>query len=201
MARINLDQLARRRLYDRSASKQSEAWFQQQVKYLGDAVSPNSIMANGARRYDYLIPGQMYLYFYNAKYADVLPYFDTFPLVIPFTRDAETFTGINFHYLPVKIRTTLLDNMLDFASSNTLNEKTRLMYQWSYIANSSKYIGVKSAVKKYRYDHVQSQFLFIPAQQWFNTVMLPVERFKRGEGGSAYVPTSVVWNDSMRKMV
>lgn len=195
MARVNLDQLSQRRLYDKDAAKKSQQWFADQIKYLNNAVSPNSLMSNTARRRDYFVPGQMYLYFYHPKNVDTLPYYDTFPLVIPFSQDAETFTGINFHYLPPKMRVILLKNLLDFATDTKINEKTRLRMQWDYIGGVSRYRGVNSAVKKYRKDHVQSQFLFIPATQWFNAVMLPVERFNMGPSMS-YIDKNTVWRDA-----
>lgn len=143
------------------------------------------------------MPGQMFLYFYHPKGIAELPYYDTFPLVIPFSQDAETFTGINFHYLPTKARVALLRNLQDFATDKKLNEKSRLMMQWSFVKGISKFQGINQAVKKYRKDHVASQFLMIPADQWFHAIMLPVERFNTGTNMS-YVSKDVVWRDTMR---
>jgi hypothetical protein len=196
MARINLDQLAKRRQYTKDDAKKSISWFEEQIRYLNNAVSPNSIMSNVARRRDYLVPGQMYLYFYHPKGMDTLPYYDIFPLCLPFSRDSETFTGLNFHYLPVKMRMVLLKNLLSFATSKTLDEKTRLRLQWDFISGISRFRGVDAAVKKYRYDHVQSQFLFIPSDQWFNALLLPVERFRVGQGMS-YINKQIIWKDSL----
>ena len=137
------------------------------------------------------------VYFYHPKGVDTLPYYDTLPLVMPFSEDAETFTGINFHYLPPKVRVVLLKNLMDFATSANVKEDTRLKLQWAYIGGISRYRGVNLAVKKYRKDHVQSQFLFIPATQWFNAVMLPVERFNTGPT-MKYIQKDIVWQDSMR---
>ncbi len=197
MARINLDQLAKRVLHDRKAALKSQAWFAQQVKYLGDAVSPNSVMQNANRKRTFLVPGFMHMFFYQAKGAAELPYFDTFPIIFPFSKDAETFTGINFHYLPVKMRVVLLRNLLDFASDRKLKEDTKMKMQWHYVSNLARFNGVKAAVKKYRFDHVQSHFLFVPADQWFNAVMLPFERFK--SDSKSYVSKESVWQDSLQK--
>ena len=197
MSRLNLDQLSAKYLLDKDASRKSVAWFNEQIKYLQNQVSPNSLMSNAARRRDYMIMGQMVLYYYHPKNIDTLPYYDTLPLVMPFSEDAETFTGINFHYLPPKVRVVLLKNLLDFATSKHLKDDTRLKLQWNYIGGISRYRGVNLAVKKYRKDHVQSQFLFIPASQWFNAVMLPVERFNSGPNMS-YIQKDIVWQDSMK---
>lgn len=144
------------------------------------------------------MPGYMHMFFYNPKHADTLPYYDTFPIIFPFSKDVETFTGINFHYLPVKMRVVLLRNLLEFATDKKLKEDTKMKLQWHYVANLARFSGVSSAVKKYRFDHVQSHFLFVPAQQWFNAVMIPFERFKAGEGGT-FVRKESVWADTTRK--
>lgn len=195
MARIDLDKLAGRVLYDKSAARRSQKWFDEQIKYLGHTVSPNSVMSNSKRHQNFLIPGQMVMFFYTAMNRKTLPYYDTFPLVIPFSDDGSTFTGINFHYLPPKYRATLLKNLLDFSTDKKLDEKTKLRLQWEFIAKSSRYRGVEFAVKKYRYDHVQSSFLFVPAQQWFNAVLLPFERFVMGEAATR-MQKSRVWLES-----
>jgi hypothetical protein len=198
MARINLDQLANRVLHDKSAARKSQQWFDAQVKYLGDAVSPNAVMSNNKRKRNFLLPGYMHMYFYYPKGADTLPYYDTFPLIFPFAKDNETFTGINFHYLPTKVRVVLLKNLLDFATDRKLDENTKLKLSWQYVAGVSKYRGVSAAVKKYRYDQVQSSFLFVPADQWFNAVMLPFERFRTGVNETNY-SKQTVWRDSLGK--
>lgn len=197
MARINLDQLANRMLLDKSAATKSSAWFDEKIQYLKNSISPNSIMSNAQRKRDHILPGQMYLYFYHPAGIDTLPYYDTFPLVIPFAQDGETFTGLNFHYLPPKARAVLLKNLLDFSTDTKIKENTRLKFQWSYIKGVSRYPGISDAVKKYRKDCVASQFLFIPATQWFNAIMLPVEKFATGSGMTR-MPKEVVWQNSIR---
>ena len=197
MGRINLDQLSLKRQYTKADARRSQLWFAEQVKYLNNQVSTTSLMANAARRKDFLIPGQMYMYFYHPLGVDTLPYYDIFPLIIPFAEDETTFTGINFHYLPPKVRYVLLKNLLDFSTSKKLDEKTRLRMQWDYIGGVSRYRGVDMAIKKYRKDHVQSQFLFVPAEQWFNAILLPVEKFNTG-ANMIYMDKNLVWKESMR---
>lgn len=199
MARLNLDELTRTVKYDKDAARRSVAWFDEQARILGGRVSPQSLMANAQRRTSVLIPGKMYAMFYDPKYKETLPYYDIFPLILPFNRDAETFTAINFHYLPLKMRFVLLKNLLDFATDKTLTEKTRLRLSWEFIGGVSKYRGVNSAVKKYRYDHVASQFLEIPADQWFTAILLPTERFNQGKN-AVYVNKTRVWKDSIRNL-
>lgn len=199
MPRLNLDEITRTIKYDKDAARKSLMWFDEQAKILGNRVSPQSLMANASRRTSVLTPGKMYAMFYDPKHKETLPYYDVFPLIIPFSRDSETFTAINFHYLPLKMRFVLLKNLLDFATDKTLTEKTRLRVSWEFIGGISKYRGVNSAVKKYRYDHVASQFLEIPADQWFTAIILPTERFNQGKN-AVFVNKTRVWQDSIRNL-
>lgn len=160
-------------------------------------MSERSIMATPGRQRYNIMPGKMYLYQYYPIGVKTLPYYDAMPLVIPFSADDTTFTGLNFHYLPYKVRYVLLKNLLDFATNKKLDEKTRLKLSWSYVAGVGKYRGVSSAVKKYRYDRVMSHFLEIPSDQWFMALLLPIERFKTGEN-MQYLDKNYVWQQSMQ---
>ena len=44
--------------------------------------------------------GQMFLFAYDAKHKDTLPYYDRYPLIFPFKKVNDGFLGINMHYLP-----------------------------------------------------------------------------------------------------
>lgn len=177
----------------------SLAWFQEMTRKLGDRVSINSLLQNSQRRSANLVPGKMYMYSYQAKHADTLPYYDQFPLMIPFARDAETVTGLNFHYLNYKIRFFLLRNLLEFANDKKLTEKSKLIMSWDLIKGASRYAPAAAAIHKYRFDHIRSAFLEVPANQWFTAMMMPVERFVTGKDGYKYNKESV-WQDSIRKI-
>lgn len=195
MPRQTLEQIAKSIELNKDAARKSLAWFDEQVKILGNRVSRNSLM-QGKGKTGNIMPGKMYFYFYDPITKDKLPYYDTFPLVLPFSRDATTFTGINFHYLPYKVRTVLLKNLLDFASDKKMDENTKIKTAWQYIGGISRYRGVNSAVKKYRFDHVQSPFLEVPASSWFTALLLPVQSFNTGTS-LTYVNPTTVWRDSL----
>jgi hypothetical protein len=58
-------------------------WYQIQIKNLKN-VRPNKLMANTPDLTTTILPGNMYMFFYDAKLKDKLPYWDMFPLVLPF---------------------------------------------------------------------------------------------------------------------
>lgn len=196
MPRYNLDKLSEKTNYTKADYRRSQAWFAEQAKKLGHMSSMPSIMSTPGRQKATFIPGRMYMYGYYPVGVKELPYYDAYPLVIPFSSDETTFTGLNFHYLPYKVRYVLLRNMLDFATDKKMDEKTKLKFTWQFIKGVSRYRGVESAVKRYRYDRVQTHFLEIPSHQWFLSLLLPMERFRTGPN-QTYMNKEFVWQNSM----
>lgn len=197
MPRYTLDQLSTKVNYTKDDFRRSREWFSEQAKKLGGMVSRSSAMRAPGRERAMIMPGRMYLYSYYPIGAKDLPYYDALPLVIPFSADETSFTGLNFHYLPYKVRYVLLKNLLDFANNKKFDETTRLKLSWEYIGGISRYRGVNSAVKKYRLDRVQSAFMEIPSDQWFMALLLPIEHFNRGEN-MVYMDKNFVWQQSMK---
>lgn len=175
------------------AVKKSNSWFQQQAKLLaGQGIQPLSLIkSDSAKNVSRVTPGELYLFMYDAKMQDTLPYWDMFPLVFPISRTKDAFIGLNMHYLPYAIRVQLLDKLMDFKSNNKLNETTKLKMSWDLISGASRYPYVKSCVHKYLINHLQTPMKKIDSADWATAMMLPVERFV---GASK----QRVWSESTR---
>lgn len=169
-------------------TQRSVQWYQSQIKTLG-GLRPNKLMSNTSQLVNRIIPGNMYMFFYDAKTKDKLPYYDMFPLVLPFRRVNDGFYGINLHYLPYMARFKLLGILSDYASDDKMNEDTRLLVSWKLLNSSSRLNMIKPCVKRYLYDQLQSRFLQIKYPDWVTASQLPVERFEGADKGS-------VWRDS-----
>jgi hypothetical protein len=137
--------------------------------------------------------GRMYMFLYDAKTKDKLPYYDQFPLVLPFSPTGDGFIGLNLHYLPYDYRIKLLSKLMEFQSSKTLSESTRLNFSWQLISGVSRYKAAAPCVKRYLYSHVFSAFRLVPAPEWATAAMLPLERFT---GSDKFR----VWADSLAKI-
>lgn len=183
---------------DPSIAKKAQSWFNKQAVELNRArIQPNKLMRAGsaadAQLKNRVVPGKLYMFFYEAKGKDDLPYFDQFPLVFPFDRDATGFIGLNMHYLPYILRVRLLDRLLTYSTNTKMDQTTRLKFQWATISAASRLALAKPCVHRYLISHVKSQFLEVDASQWFTAMMLPVERFS---GASK----QAVWADSFGRV-
>ena len=162
---------------DPNIAKKSRGWFNKEVVRLRQMrPMPRKIMQQDGRS-TRLLPGRLYMFQYEAKGADTLPYFDRFPLCFPFEIQSDFFLGLNMHYLPYLLRIRLLDRMMTYASNKKMDSTTRLKFQWNTIRGSARLALAKPAVKKYLKTQVKSQFLQVNPDNWNTAMMLPVERF------------------------
>lgn len=183
------DQIFRKNRYNiRDAVGKSSRWFEQQIRMLSQKeIRPNRLITSNAEfNVPNVIPGEMYLFQYDAKYKDVLPMWDMFPLVFPFNMTNNGFIGLNMHYLPYPIRIRLLDALLEHRTNNTLDSNTRLKISWSLIQSTSKFKVAEPAVHRYIRSHVVSPFKKIESMNWATAMMLPVERFVGGTKQQAW---------------
>lgn len=171
-------------------SDRSLAWYQTQVKALAAAATkPNKLMQNAPDLTTRIMPGNLYMFFYDPKLKDKLPYYDMFPLVLPFRKVPGGFYGINLHYLPYALRFKLLGALQEYALDNTMSEDNRVRVTWATLLTMSRVAPVKACVKHYLDGQVQSRFLNIKYPDWVTASLLPVERFV---GASK----QQVWQDS-----
>lgn len=175
---------------DPDIGRKSRGWFmKKQVELQKARLQPQRVIRQGDNLQSRILPGRLYLFAYDAKLKDTLPYWDQYPLVFPYERTPDGFMGLNMHYLPYILRVRLLDRLLDFANNKNMDETTRLKYSYATVKASSKLRLAQPCLKRYLAGHVQSRFLEIPANEWHTAMMLPVERFVGAN-------KQTVWSDS-----
>ena len=121
--------------------------------------------------------GRLNMFFYDPKYKKTLPYYDTFPLVLPIDVIPGGFVGINFHYLRPGARFRLLENLQRFAVRREVSSRNRFDVSYDRVKGIPM---VKNAIKKYLWSHVRSSFLRIDYDKAALSVYLPVAQFRKG---------------------
>jgi len=157
--------------------RKSMDWYQRQVRQLASNVnSPAAAMRSKMFEVSGDIEiGSMYLYRYDPKHKETLPYYDTFPLVLPFEPAKGGFYGLNLHYLPFMLRARLLGELIQTANDKTIGPDTKMRYNWQLL----KSVGneVKPCVKRYLSNHVVTQYYKVNPQDWQSTIFLPIDNF------------------------
>jgi hypothetical protein len=177
----------------RDLQRQSSVWFN---KHVQDMVDVKMMRAETLMRGDQnmktstITPGYVYMYIYDPKHKDTLPYYDQFPLVIPFAEVDKGFLGLNLHYLPYHYRAALLDKLLTLADLK-LTDTNKIKLSWDIVKGFSQFAAAKPCVKHYLYDHVKTPFKRIPSAEWASVVLLPTERFVKAT-------PQQVWADSIK---
>ena len=179
--------------YDQSIVNNSRTWFRQRAQLLTkEGIKSTKVFQNSGRIASTIKPGNLYMFFYDPKHKETLPYYDRFPLVFPFALNANGFTGLNMHYLSYKFRVVLLDNLLKFKTTKTLDETTKLRYSWNIIKGISKHKLAEHCVKTYLADHVMTTTKMISPTDWVTAMMLPVESFAKSSSTQVWKNTGGV---------
>ena len=96
--------------------------------------------------------------------------------------EKDTFLGLNFHYLPPKLRAILLDRVNAKVAGGVIN--------WKKI---SKIPVVEPTVHRYRFDHIDRKVIEIEKEEEEIAIFLPLERFRKAS-------KSAVWASSKRRV-
>ena len=159
--------------------KKSQSWFDEQAQQLQSLTSGYQAVTSGYFTIDsYAIPGTMILFKYLPKTRDKLPYWDVYPLVLPFGQIKGGFIGLNFHYLDYYSRVWLFQALSRFSSSSQLTKRTRLNLSWGAIEAVGKQ-SARECVHNYLYSQIRSPIRNIHPRDWVTALTLPWESFEK----------------------
>ena len=159
----------------------STQWFRDKIAEFGKPGAMDLI--RDGKRNNRPFYGRLNMFFYDPKFKKTLPYYDTFPLVLPLENYPDGFLGINFHYLPMSLRLQLLDRVVDFSNNTKFDESTKLDVNYSKLKTINL---IKPALKRYLAGRVKTQFRRIDADKFTVAVLLPVARFKKASASEVY---------------
>ena len=176
----------------KDAVLKSRAWFQQQVTLMNkQQIQPMSLIKSSPDKNTMGVkPGELYLFMYDPKTQDSLPYWDQFPLVFPFRKLKDGFIGLNMHYLPYALRIRLLDRLMEYKTNSKYDETTRLKLSWGLIQSASRLKIAEPCVHRYLTSHLKSPMKRIDSAHWATAMMLPVERFVGSSRQKVWARTS-----------
>ena len=162
----------------------STQWYKDRIKEFGKPTSMDLI--RDGKRNNKPFYGKLNMFVYDPKHKKKLPYYDTFPLVLPLETYSDGFLGINMHYLPIPLRIKLLDRLVDFSNNTKFDESTKLIVDYSKL---KKVKLIKPTLHRYLAGQMKSQVRRIDADEFTIAVLLPVQKFKKESD-------KTVWRDS-----
>ena len=175
-------------------TKEARDWYRDQAR----GVAKSSIQEErlirqmGTERYENRFRlGHMYMFIYDPKHKDTLPYYDRFPLIFPINKAKGGFLGMNLHYLPLQLRAKLMDSLYEVSSNDRYDETTKMRVSYDILNGASKYKEFKPTVKHYLASQVRTRLVYVNPTEWDIALFLPTERFEKAS-------KTQVWADSKK---
>ena len=166
---------------DAGGRPKSTQWYRDKIKEFGQPGAMDLIRDGKQARTPHY--GRMNMFFYDPKGRKTLPYYDTFPLVLPIERYPDGFLGINFHYLPMALRLKLLDRIVDFSNNTKFDESTIINADYAKLKNIKE---IKPTLKRYLAGRVKTRFRRVDADEFTVAALLPIARWKKGTQQDVY---------------
>lgn len=167
-------------------SDESLNWFRKIVKSIRKPSRDSLLKDSAVKKVGRPLPGRMFMYFYDPKTKDTLPYYDKFPLIIMVERAPKGFYGLNLHYLSPTLRAKFFDRLLDFKNNKKYNDSTRFKITYDFLKSSSKLKEFKPCFKRYLSKNIISTIAEVPSTEWEAALFLPTEQFVKKSKASIW---------------
>jgi hypothetical protein len=167
-------------------SRESMDWFRRKAQSMGRVNRRELMNQEPVELKNRGILGNMYMYFYDPKTKDTLPYYDSFPLTIVVGPATGGFYGLNLHYLPPVLRARMLDGLMDITNNKNYDETTKFQIRYNMLQRTSKLKYFKPCFKHYLNEHVRSRFALVPAPEWEIATFLPTADFQKSSKATVY---------------
>ena len=122
--------------------------------------------------------GMLCHFVYVAKTREELPYWDRFPLCVPYGPADGGFMGLNLHYVPIDTRSAILQFLQ--SQQKITNRGLRISTTWSQLKRAAESDAFKSCVKHYLTAQLRSRFLLVGQSHWGTVIKLPTAQWQKG---------------------
>jgi len=167
-------------------TKEARNWFRKQVQTLGGINRQKLLKDEALVRATRPRMGEMYMFFYDPKHKETLPYYDTFPLIILVEKAPGGFYGLNLHYLPPPLRAKFFDALMETMTNKRYDETTRFKARYRILQSVRKLRYFEPCFKHYLTKHVSSRMAKVEAPEWEIALFMPTQRFKKATAGKVY---------------
>ena len=159
----------------------STDWYRDKIREFGTPKSLDLIRDGKQAARPFF--GRLNMFIYDPKLKKKLPYYDTFPLVLPLENYNDGFLGLNFHYLPIPLRIKLLDRVVDFSNNTKFDESTKLNVSYNNLKDIRL---IRPTIKRYIAGKVKSRFRRVYADEFTVATLLPVARVSKATASEVY---------------
>lgn len=182
---------------ERGADSKAMKWFYDLV---GSKLKRGNIpdQAFAPRRGRNVFIGGMFVYGYDPKHKDTLPWYDTLPCVIPIEFYPDGWLGLNLHYLPPILRAKLLDTLMTYRR-RAGDDRAYMKLSYGMLKGLAVHPLVAPCIKRYLAGHVTTPVIRIDRMYWDNVALLPLQQFKKARASQVWAATRPKTRRSRRK--
>jgi hypothetical protein len=163
-------------------------WYRNAAKSF-TSVSRDRLLREKSQIRSSVEPGSMYMFAYEAKHKDTLPYYDAFPIIFPIKLLDDGFLGLNFHYLQPALRAMLMDSLYTLNSDPKLTKMAKIQLSYQLLRSAAQFKYFKPCIKRYLYSQFRSKFVYVDPDTWDIALFLPTEQFKGATNNQVWADT------------
>jgi len=172
-------------------TEESIDWFRSNLRRVRLRVDEVSRTQGDTAQPSDMRIGEMFLYMYDAKYKDTLPWYDRFPCTILLEKNPKGFLGLNLHYIAPRFRARLLGELYKVSTDEDLLEGARFRVTYELLKSVTELKYGIPCIKRYLWGHIDSRISRVLPEHWDVVAMLPLQRFNEN--------ANTVYKDSKRK--
>lgn len=161
---------------EREKAKSAISWLYSLAPKLKSSDIPPEAFNPRAR--DAVFIGGMFLYQYDPKHKDTLPWYDSLPLVIPVEVYNDGWLGLNVHYLPPPGRKMLMDKLVEYRK-RAASPRAYMQLSYQMLGAAVKSDLFAPCVHRYLGKHLASRIIRIDDKYWSQVAALPIQQFKK----------------------
>ena len=173
-------------------TKSSRDWFLRKIRSMTKVSSSRILNDSLLEVRNKPLIGRMFMFVYDPKGKETLPYYDKFPLIIMVGPAKKGFYGLNLHYLPPRQRAVFFDRLLDYTTNKKYNESTRFRLSYDMLNSTAKLRAFAPCFKHYLYDHVSSKTVEVLPPEWEIALFLPTDSFEKESNSSVWRKTKTL---------
>lgn len=160
-------------------TEESRDWFIDKLKNIRNISSKRILNDDTLITRNKPLLGRMFMFMYDPKTRDTLPYYDRFPLIIMIGPAKKGFYGLNLHYLHPRLRAVFFDELMERMTNKKFNENTRLKLSYELLKSTESMRAFRPCFKRYLFSQIKSKTVEVPADQWETAIFLPSDNFAK----------------------
>jgi len=156
---------------------EARSWFRERAQEV-ERLSSLDVVKNATELFtNRQMLGHFYLFRYDPKYKDDLPYYDRYPTVLLLDRNRDGFMGLNLHYLPFQFRAALMDQLYEYVVGK--DELTRVRVTYNLLKQTARLKFFRPCLKHYLNSYMRTRLIHIDVKEWDISLFLPLQRFAK----------------------